>query len=909
MNNDKPIITDTQWLTVLREIEDSKRNIWIDILLMFFYEPNHSANLKTISKHYSYGIETLNILLQNLGNFVVRTTNLKAEIPETELLFEVSDDKVYTLKPQLISAIRKFLIGRLINVYREPILRQGLDNDNSKELYKWKILSMNSRKTTPEILEILRKNNDMNFLSWRIKDCISKALKVFKKETINCFDILRNTDGHFYEKFHAFSDIGNQFLPQDLAKSLLKENVASVFLSFVSPTDFVVYRFTVYKLISKYLGYTIDNTRPYEGYIKILNSIAEIEKSDEALIAKLKEETEKYFWNPLLNAQDVVWQTQHYIEKSYPKNWLQKVYDKGLKENHWVFQNWLTNYTKSVTTFLDMFADGKSASDIDDTTKDLFLRVKDNSISSNGQGMYTYEEYDRLLEHWEEIYNILKKNVVGDEISIDDYKELNEIIEPLLKKRRPSAYHRIWAGVFPDKLCTIIEPNAFNNTYEKIRHIDDSLPPLKNTWVESNMVLMDYFKDKVMFQEEYHRPIFAWYLKENLNLNEIDANMNKYIELLKANRNLVLTGAPGTGKTYLAKKIAEALGDSNPGFVQFHPSLDYSDFVEGLRPNNDTNSFERTDGIFKKFCKEAMAGVKFSDFDKAYESLVAKLLDLPEDDNIIKIKTPKSGAEFGISINSKLNLNLHTGKNLSQQGVLKRDDMKRMFSGEKVYDYWKGYYEGVILYLREQYNLKEAESNLFSSPDKANSNKKVFIIDEINRGELSKIFGELFFSIEPSYRGEKHKVFTQYQNLVPPGDPFENGFYVPENVYIIGTMNDIDRGVESMDFAIRRRFGWVEVKPQDRKEMLEETIPEFSEVASKLMQTLNDLITSNEIGLPSAYEIGPAYFLKLRDYQGDYEKLWNYNLQGLLFEYLRGDRNIENKMKILKESYFKSLEE
>ena len=86
------------------------------------------------------------------------------------------------------------------------------------------------------------------------------------------------------------------------------------------------------------------------------------------------------------------------------------------------------------------------------------------------------------------------------------------------------------------------------------------------------------------------------------------------------------------------------------------------------------------------------------------------------------------------------------------------------------------------------------------------------IFDEINRGEISKIFGELFFSIYPDYRSDKDKVKTQYQNLVEKGDDFDYEFYVPENVYIIGTMNDIDRSVESMDFAFRRRNSIFEFK-------------------------------------------------------------------------------------------------
>ncbi|WP_305155979.1 AAA family ATPase [uncultured Duncaniella sp.] len=98
----------------------------------------------------------------------------------------------------------------------------------------------------------------------------------------------------------------------------------------------------------------------------------------------------------------------------------------------------------------------------------------------------------------------------------------------------------------------------------------------------------------------------------------------------------------------------------------------------------------------------------------------------------------------------------------------------------------------------------------------------VFIIDEINRGEISKIFGELFFSIDPGYRGKKGKVKTQYQNLITDkSDPFYDGFFVPDNVYLIGTMNDIDRSVESIDFAMRRRFAWQEIIAADNTEMLD----------------------------------------------------------------------------------------
>ena len=115
----------------------------------------------------------------------------------------------------------------------------------------------------------------------------------------------------------------------------------------------------------------------------------------------------------------------------------------------------------------------------------------------------------------------------------------------------------------------------------------------------------------------------------------------------------------------------------------------------------------------------------------------------------------------------------------------------------------------------------------------------IFIIDEINRGELSKIFGELFFSIDPSYRDTAGLVQTQYQNLVAEGDVFYDGFYIPKNVYIIGTMNDIDRSVESMDLAIRRRFSFKEITAADSaKQILTKENPTISDLDDEIIDDL-----------------------------------------------------------------------
>ena len=177
-----------------------------------------------------------------------------------------------------------------------------------------------------------------------------------------------------------------------------------------------------------------------------------------------------------------------------------------------------------------------------------------------------------------------------------------------------------------------------------------------------------------------------------------------------------------------------------------------------------------------------------------------------------------------------------------------------------------------------------------------------FIIDEINRGDISKIFGELFYAVDPGYRGKDGKVTTQYDNLIDETDLYYGGFYIPKNVYIIGTMNDIDRSVESMDFAIRRRFTWKEIEAKDAVGMWDDTIPEYKDEALAKMTSLNEVIEQTE-SLSKAFHIGPAYFLKLKEYNGDFRKLWDLHILPLLKEYLRGTFDSETALKNLSAAY------
>ena len=568
-------------------------------------------------------------------------------------------------------------------------------------------------------------------------------------------------------------------------------------------------------------------------------------------------------------------------------------------------------------------------------------------------------EQDNLL-----LWNLFEKAV--------NHEDFGQEYDEALKIK--GVNNNLSMGLFwicPDRFLALDSQNrAF---IEKELGLKIKKEPNYKEYIQILSQVKDYMsKNTALCKNFAELSLLAWEKSNNEN-NGTMKDFEKYVTLLKKNHNIVFTGAPGTGKTYLARQIAifkvlgktdiETLSDTEKaiikervGFVQFHPSYDYTDFVEGLRPITDDKGnvgFERMDGIFKEFCKKAIIkgnkDIVFSELLNNNPTVWKVSLEGSGDNptrtdcmnnGYIRIGWPGYGdvedfsemdnfATGGSAILKAFQNTMKIGDIVLSCYSNTEIDAIGIISGE--YEYkedggnypryrkvnWliKGMRENILsinggrkMTLSTIYKMTVSPTEILKLVEKHSSKEQkneklpyIFIIDEINRGEISKIFGELFFSIDPGYRGEKGKVKTQYQNMVSEGDVFADDFYVPDNVYIIGTMNDIDRSVESMDFAMRRRFTWIEISAESQKDMLN-SLGEYAQEAKDRMTALNKVIEETpELG--KAYEIGPAYFLKLKNCSYDFYSLWKMNIEPLLREYLRGYRNGKDIIEKCKNAY------
>lgn len=341
------------------------------------------------------------------------------------------------------------------------------------------------------------------------------------------------------------------------------------------------------------------------------------------------------------------------------------------------------------------------------------------------------------------------------------------------------------------------------------------------------------------------------FIKENDGVLYIMKDVKEIVKnkIENGGDHIIFTGAPGTGKTYSVIEYLNKQAKNRYKFVQFHSSFDYTDFVEGLRPAivDGTRSFVKMDGLFKEFCRHVV------------ETNIVCIID---------------------SINNEA----PTPTLDSLKGLLE----------------CRNYEELYRLMSSDLSDLSKTDTKIRKELiDYLNDlDDYYFFIDEINRADLSAVFGELLFALEESYKGLEHRFNTRYYALptyeldsngaakTKENDCFNHGFFVPRNVRILGTMNNIDRSVESIDFALRRRFDWINIDADTVMDaaFVDMNLPkEYAEKAKEL----NRIISESDVGLNKDYHIGPAYY-KGANSKEELTTIYYRKIEPLLNEYVRG---------------------
>ena len=699
-------------------------------------------------------------------------------------------------------------INELISKFIAHLKKYGLSGDpTQQEIYKWEIISKYHDNLDTDSIDFAKNISEMNFQNlWYASNQRNAMLNFAKYEPEayrSLHKLLYDESQPLQMRITAFMEGCDklwdekikQYFPNQDTSSCCDERFISCFLAVKYPDKYTFYKNDVYQNLCELFG--VESKKAGQKLVHFYDLLNEkvipLVQSNVELCEMVDSEVSQH--NCLkslpLTAQTVIWNAMH--EGVFKKKQIWLFFPGDVQEN---FDDMVENNYISVYEWGEIGSlDKNELRDQKGIRNALKEKVEEYKTKEPGHSV-------KML------YDMKHNMKVGDYV-ICRNKDFNQIVAIgevtggyFFNQDHPVNNHCVevkWKKGELDITAILKESHDSTSVAPRLQNVT------KKDWAQKVIAVLADTADMEMSNDRTNN--------DSVKMEEI--------EILKQKKQIILQGAPGTGKTYKTASIAVGIcnpsfsdfadhqkvmdeyerlqGEGQIAFCTFHQSMDYEDFIEGLKPEVKGNAVEYNveNGIFKTICERAQTKEN-ADITTCIDKYLQSIKGY-ENKKTIPTLTGKSElyvwwTEGNDTISTRSVLSKSEKGDQYSPSPLNIEKVKMQALGEGVENNWRHYAQAVINAVKKEYNL---ENQVSDKP-------YVLIIDEINRGNVSKIFGELITLLEADKRSGGG---THHISLKLPYS--KEDFSVPSNLYIIGTMNTTDRSTGTIDYAVRRRFAFV----------------------------------------------------------------------------------------------------